>query len=115
MRTHARSRTSDTLGAPPGPRQVAAIVGVLSLAVFMSSLDLFIVNLAFPYIVGDPISAYRDGLGLVVAFFAAAGVVSALLLTGRPVVAAVASSASSRGADAPQASVLVSARTEGLA
>src|SRR5664279_5606674 len=32
------------------PRQVAAVVGVLSLAVFMSSLDLFIVNLAFPYI-----------------------------------------------------------------
>ena len=32
------------------PRQVAAIVGVLALAVFMSSLDLFIVNLAFPYI-----------------------------------------------------------------
>jgi EmrB/QacA subfamily drug resistance transporter len=29
---------------------VSAIVGVLSLAVFMSSLDLFIVNLAFPYI-----------------------------------------------------------------
>jgi EmrB/QacA subfamily drug resistance transporter len=39
---------------PPGPAltpgQVRAIVGVLSLAVFMSSLDLFIVNLAFPYI-----------------------------------------------------------------
>ena len=33
-----------------GSRQVTAIVGVLSLAVFMSSLDLFIVNLAFPYI-----------------------------------------------------------------
>jgi EmrB/QacA subfamily drug resistance transporter len=32
------------------PRRVAAVVGVLSLAVFMSSLDLFIVNLAFPYI-----------------------------------------------------------------
>jgi EmrB/QacA subfamily drug resistance transporter len=31
-------------------RQVAAIVGVLALSVFMSSLDLFIVNLAFPYI-----------------------------------------------------------------
>jgi EmrB/QacA subfamily drug resistance transporter len=31
-------------------RQVTAVVGVLSLAVFMSSLDLFIVNLAFPYI-----------------------------------------------------------------
>jgi EmrB/QacA subfamily drug resistance transporter len=41
-------------GAPPGTalssRQVTAIVSVLSLAVFMSSLDLFIVNLAFPYI-----------------------------------------------------------------
>ena len=36
--------------AGPSSRQVAAIVGVLSLAVFMSSLDLFIVNLAFPYI-----------------------------------------------------------------
>jgi EmrB/QacA subfamily drug resistance transporter len=31
-------------------RRVAGVVGVLSLAVFMSSLDLFIVNLAFPYI-----------------------------------------------------------------
>jgi EmrB/QacA subfamily drug resistance transporter len=31
-------------------RRVMAVVGVLSLAVFMSSLDLFIVNLAFPYI-----------------------------------------------------------------
>ena len=30
--------------------QVTVIVGVLALAVFMSSLDLFIVNLAFPYI-----------------------------------------------------------------
>ena len=36
--------------AGPSARQVTAIVGVLSLAVFMSSLDLFIVNLAFPYI-----------------------------------------------------------------
>jgi EmrB/QacA subfamily drug resistance transporter len=34
----------------PSPRRVTAIVLVLSLAVFMSSLDLFIVNLAFPYI-----------------------------------------------------------------
>jgi EmrB/QacA subfamily drug resistance transporter len=33
-----------------GARRVTAIVGVLALAVFMSSLDLFIVNLAFPYI-----------------------------------------------------------------
>ena len=35
---------------PPGSRRVTAVIGVLSLAVFMSSLDLFIVNLAFPYI-----------------------------------------------------------------
>jgi EmrB/QacA subfamily drug resistance transporter len=35
---------------PPGTRRVTAVIGVLSLAVFMSSLDLFIVNLAFPYI-----------------------------------------------------------------
>jgi MFS family permease len=33
---------------PHSPRRVAAVIGVLSLAVFMSSLDLFIVNLAFP-------------------------------------------------------------------
>jgi EmrB/QacA subfamily drug resistance transporter len=37
-------------GAGLSSRQVTAVVGVLSLAVFMSSLDLFIVNLAFPYI-----------------------------------------------------------------
>jgi EmrB/QacA subfamily drug resistance transporter len=49
------STTPQTIAAPedtPGlsARQVSAIVGVLALAVFMSSLDLFIVNLAFPYI-----------------------------------------------------------------
>jgi MFS family permease len=36
--------------AAPDARRVTAVVGVLSLAVFMSSLDLFIVNLAFPSI-----------------------------------------------------------------
>jgi EmrB/QacA subfamily drug resistance transporter len=36
----------------PEPK-VGVIVGVLALAVFMSSLDLFIVNLAFPYIGRD--------------------------------------------------------------
>jgi EmrB/QacA subfamily drug resistance transporter len=34
----------------PGTRQVTWVLITLSLAVFMSSLDLFIVNLAFPYI-----------------------------------------------------------------
>jgi EmrB/QacA subfamily drug resistance transporter len=45
--------TARPAGDGKSPRQVAAIVGVLSLAVFMSSLDLFIVNLAFPYIGRD--------------------------------------------------------------
>jgi EmrB/QacA subfamily drug resistance transporter len=36
--------------AAPTSHRAGAVVGVLSLAVFMSSLDLFIVNLAFPYI-----------------------------------------------------------------
>ena len=41
------------LGVLVENRRVTAVVGVLSLAVFMSSLDLFIVNLAFPYISQD--------------------------------------------------------------
>ena len=42
-------------------RRVTAVVGVLSLAVFMSSLDLFIVNLAFPYIARQyPGTSLRD-------------------------------------------------------
>ena len=44
------SATAAPPGATPSARRVTAVVGVLSLAVFMSSLDLFIVNLAFPYI-----------------------------------------------------------------
>jgi len=40
---------ADATGATDA-RRVNAVVGVLALAVFMSSLDLFIVNLAFPYI-----------------------------------------------------------------
>ena len=47
--TPAAIPAAEPAGARSG-RQVTAIVGVLSLAVFMSSLDLFIVNLAFPYI-----------------------------------------------------------------
>src|SRR5689334_24083668 len=41
------------LGGLVENRRVTAVVGVLSLAVFMSSLDLLIVNLAFPYISRD--------------------------------------------------------------
>src|SRR5262249_30442092 len=43
---------ADRSQEPPrtAPRKLGVIIGVLSIAVFMSSLDLFIVNLAFPYI-----------------------------------------------------------------
>ncbi len=44
------SSTPPASSTAPDSRRVAAVVGVLALAVFMSSLDLFIVNLAFPYI-----------------------------------------------------------------
>jgi len=44
------SATPPAPAVAPDSRRVTAIVGVLALAVFMSSLDLFIVNLAFPYI-----------------------------------------------------------------
>src|SRR5712691_6752033 len=47
-----RAGTSEPADDRPG-RKVSVIVGVLALAVFMSSLDLFIVNLAFPYIGRD--------------------------------------------------------------
>jgi hypothetical protein len=35
----------------------------------------------------DPVAAYRHGVVLIIGFFLAAGAVSAVLLTGRPVVA----------------------------
>jgi EmrB/QacA subfamily drug resistance transporter len=44
------SATEATTDSRAQARRVTAVVGILSLAVFMSSLDLFIVNLAFPYI-----------------------------------------------------------------
>ena len=44
------SSTPPVRAARADSRRVTAVVGVLALAVFMSSLDLFIVNLAFPYI-----------------------------------------------------------------
>src|SRR5271170_7397478 len=46
-------------------KRVAVIVGVLSLAAFMSSLDLFIVNLAFPYVSRDFHGSSLDSLSWV--------------------------------------------------
>ena len=42
--------TSNAPGRGLSKKRVSLIVGVLSLAIFMASLDLFIVNLAFPFI-----------------------------------------------------------------
>jgi EmrB/QacA subfamily drug resistance transporter len=41
---------SSSAGTPASPHRIGLVVAVLALAIFMSSLDLFIVNLAFPYI-----------------------------------------------------------------
>ena len=57
-------------------RQVGTVLGVASLIAIL-------IHVA----PADPLIAYRHGLVLVIAFFAAAGLVSAVLLTGRPVLA----------------------------
>src|ERR1019366_1217756 len=57
--------SSDAPGQGYSKRRVALIVVVLSLAAFMSSLDLFIVNLAFPYISRDFHGSSLDSLSWV--------------------------------------------------
>ena len=57
--------SSNAPGQGYSKRRVAIIVGVLSLAAFMSSLDLFIVNLAFPYISRDFHGSSLDSLSWV--------------------------------------------------
>jgi len=54
-------------------RQVGTVLGVASLVAILSRV-----------VPGDPLAAYRHGLVLIIAFFAASGVVSAVLLTARP-------------------------------
>ena len=53
-------------------RQIGTVLGVAGLVAILSRVS-----------AADPIPAYRNGLVLVIAFFAAAGVVSAVLLGGR--------------------------------
>jgi EmrB/QacA subfamily drug resistance transporter len=57
-------------------RQVGTVLGVAGLVAILSRVS-----------AADPVTAYRHGAVLIVGFFVAAGVVSAVLLTGRPVVA----------------------------
>jgi EmrB/QacA subfamily drug resistance transporter len=54
-------------------RQIGTVLGVAGLVAILSRV-----------VPGDPLAAYRHGLILIIAFFAAAGVVSAVLLTARP-------------------------------
>ena len=54
-------------------RQVGTVLGVAGLVAILARVSQ-----------ADPVAAYRNGLLLIIGFFAAAGVVSALLLTGRP-------------------------------
>ena len=55
-------------------RQIGTVLGVAGLVAILSQVSRT-----------DPVAAYRHGLVLVIAFFAAAGMVSAVLLTARPV------------------------------
>jgi hypothetical protein len=55
-------------------RQVGTVLGVAGLVAILARVS-----------PSDPLAAFRGGLVLVIAFFAAAGVVSAVLLTRRPV------------------------------
>jgi len=66
-------------------RQIGTVLGVAGLVAILSRVS-----------AADPVAAYRHGLVLVIAFFATAGAVSAVLLTVRPVTAG--SSATARPA-----------------
>jgi EmrB/QacA subfamily drug resistance transporter len=58
-------------------RQVGTVMGVAGLVAILARISS-----------ADPIATFRDGVVLIIAFFAAAGVVAAGLLTGRPRLAA---------------------------
>ncbi len=73
-------------------RQIGTVLGVAGLVAILSGVSRT-----------DPVAAYRHGLVLVIAFFAAAGVVSAVLLTARP----AAARASAEPAAPPEAGELI--------
>jgi hypothetical protein len=73
-------------------RQIGTVLGVAGLVAILSRVS-----------AADPVPAYRNGLVLVIAFFAAAGVVCAVLLGGRaggvPPVRGAEGAAGAEGAD----------------
>ena len=80
-------------------RQVGTVLGVAGLVAILARVS-----------AADPVAAYRNGLVLVIAFFAAAGVVSAVLLGGRAGEAPVAAGRGADDADDAVASVSVPVR-----
>jgi hypothetical protein len=72
-------------------RQVGTVLGVAGLVAILSHVSRV-----------DPVTAYRDGVVLVIAFFAAAGAVSAVLLTARAAAAPVAAAPSVPSAPASE-------------
>jgi hypothetical protein len=81
-------------------RQVGTVLGVAGLVAILSRVSR-----------ADPVAAYREGLVLIIGFFAAAGVVSAALLTAR----AVPAGASRLDLPRPSLARLGSARLRRLA
>jgi EmrB/QacA subfamily drug resistance transporter len=75
-------------------RQIGTVLGVAGLVAILSRVSGV-----------DPLVSYRHGTELVIGFFAAAGVVSAAVLTGRPVAAVAAAPEASGAVLAPAAAV----------
>jgi hypothetical protein len=73
-------------------RQVGTVLGVAGLVAILSRVSRV-----------DPVAAYRDGVVLVIAFFAAAGAVSAVLLTARAVAASAPSAPAPASGDSETA------------
>ena len=71
-------------------RQVGTVLGVAGLVAILSRVSRT-----------DPVAAYRSGVVLIIAFFAAAGAVSAALLTTRPVTAREPAAASAVTVEVP--------------
>jgi hypothetical protein len=88
----AASLPPDRFGTGSGvlnmARQVGTVLGVAGLVAILAHLDR-----------SDPIATYQHGVVLIIAFFAAAGIVAAILLTARTI-----------GRPAPSASLASSAR-----
>jgi hypothetical protein len=71
-------------------RQIGTVLGVAGLVAILSRVS-----------PADPVAAYRNGLVLVIGFFFAAGVVSAALLSARPVPSSEPAGAASEAVPVP--------------